>query len=81
MSDKPTLRIIGDPDAILAPPGADRDFITDALRENMERRFEMARQVGFLTGTIREACAELEAGRDPKIVAAVMRDMLAEVEG
>ena len=40
------------------------DFYADAIREQAERRFEMARQVGLLRGTIRLALIRLDTAAE-----------------
>ena len=51
-----------------------------ALEHAMRQRFKLAHQVGYLTGVIKVACADLAAGDNPMKVADRMRRALAEIE-
>jgi hypothetical protein len=51
-----------------------------AYHEEVERRLNLARRVGFLEGTIRQAAIGLDGGSNAYLVAESLRQMLAESE-
>jgi hypothetical protein len=51
-----------------------------AYHEEVERRLNLARRVGFLEGTIKLAAASLDAGADGDFIAKRLRKTLAESE-
>ena len=56
------------------------DVWQKAYHEEVERRLNLARRVGFLEGTIRQAATMLEDGSSRAFVAENLREMLAESE-
>ena len=54
--------------------------LEEALNDQIKARCRLARQVGYLTGTVKQGIRNLRRGADAQLVADVLESMLAEME-